>query len=190
MTVMDEVNSQLHSLGRPHQLPPSTYVRLVLSRIPAHVNFLTQLIWFVYMILTLSFATPFHFFSVIWLPNRPVAQLLLEVYLHMCVLGLLASFLTFPRKSLDTYWEQFPKFEDLDTIWVSKFQLSYSLVPRPLASVDPDRAWVHLSKSPSISSTFAFVQPRAYILMHSRFFLTTRRASVIKKRCARSEWSR
>jgi hypothetical protein len=121
IAVMDEVNSQLHSLGQPHQQPPSAYVRLVLSQIPAHFNFLTQLIWFIYMILTLSFATPFHFFAVIWLPNHPVAQLLLEVYLHMCVLGLLASFLTFPRKSVDTYWEQFPKFEDLDTIWVSKF---------------------------------------------------------------------
>ena len=122
----------VHSLGQPHQLPPSAYVRLVLSRIPAHFNFLTQLIWFVCMILTLSFATPFHFSSVIWLPNRPIAQLLLEVYLHMCVLGLLASFLTFPRKSLDTYWERFPKFEDLDTIWVSKFlQISVFLKKAP-----------------------------------------------------------
>jgi hypothetical protein len=84
------------------------------------------------MILTLSFTTPIHFFSVIWLPNRPVAQLLLEVYLHMCVLGLLASFLTFPRKSLDIYCEQFPTFEDLDTIWVSKFlQISLFLQKAP-----------------------------------------------------------
>jgi hypothetical protein len=97
LTVMDEVNSQLHSLGQPHQLPPLAYVRLVLSRIPAHFNFLTQLTWVVCMILTLGFATPFHFFSIIWLPNRPVAQLLLEVYLHKCVLGLLASLSLFPR---------------------------------------------------------------------------------------------
>ena len=47
----------------------------------------------------------------------------------------------------------------------------------------------HILSLRNISSTFPFVQPRAYMLMYSRFFLTIRCALVIKRRCVRSEWS-